>query len=70
VKSVRQAAEALIKAWETTDDTSLTYEIADLRIALNAQSTHSKDCWRWHLDCAVEKIERDEFNMRRKIHDL
>jgi hypothetical protein len=22
------------------------------------QSTHSEGCWRWHLDCAVAKIER------------
>lgn len=20
--------------------------------------THSEDCWRWHLECAVAKIER------------
>ena len=25
---------------------------------LEVQSTHSDDCWRWHHECAIAKIER------------
>lgn len=34
---------------------------ANFRAALaqEPQTTHSDECWRWHHDCAVAKIERE-----------
>lgn len=30
---------------------------AELRERLSRESTHSDDCWRWHHECAVSKLE-------------
>jgi hypothetical protein len=33
--------------------------ITALRKALNTQQTHSEECWRWHHECAIRKIENE-----------
>ena len=32
--------------------------MVDLREMLSRQETHSEECWKWHHECAVAKIER------------
>ena len=33
-------------------------ELVEAHVARTAtQATHSEECWRWHLDCAVLRIE-------------
>ena len=62
--------ELMQEAWETLNIVMAPFPVDDqrcLRVArmlekrlkqLEVQSTHSDDCWRWHHECAIAKIER------------
>ena len=62
--------ELMQEAWETLNLVLAPFPVDDqrcLRVArmlekrlkqLEVQSTHSDDCWRWHHECAIAKIER------------
>ena len=62
--------ELMQEAWETLNLVLAPFPVDDqrcLRVArmleqrlkqLELQSTHSNDCWRWHHECAIAKIER------------
>lgn len=62
--------ELMQEAWETLNLVLAPFPVDDqrcLRVArmlekrlkqLEVQSTHSNDCWRWHHECAIAKIER------------
>ena len=62
--------ELMQEAWETLNLVLAPFPVDDqrcLRVArmlekrlkqLEVQSTHNDDCWRWHHECAIAKIER------------
>jgi hypothetical protein len=61
--NLREAAQQALEALEGVVSAH-AYEsgtpveaIAALREALNTQQTHSEECWRWHHECAIRKIE-------------
>jgi hypothetical protein len=65
IEAMRQALEALKTASSSTqvEQERLLYEAAikRLRNAIDESETlqtHSEDCWRWHHQCAIAKIER------------
>lgn len=63
---LREAAQQALEAMEkNTKHLPLHFDnyfeaMNALRAALTEpQSTHSADCWKWHHECAIAKIERE-----------
>lgn len=65
LREAAQQALYMLEAWARDADyedywRDVNNSINDLRAALaEPQSTHSADCWKWHHECAIAKIERE-----------
>lgn len=61
---LRKAAQVALEALEMINGAMPfpvgRQAVSALRAALKHQSTHSEECWRWHHECAVAKIERQQ----------
>ena len=55
---MRQTLEALDYEADRENDDGYRLLRDALRERLSRQETHSEECWRWHHECAVAKIER------------
>ena len=53
---MQQALDALEIYGAKSPDVADTITV--LRERLTRESTHSQECWRWHHECAVTKLER------------
>ena len=61
IDAMKQALAALEHEAQRGNDDAYRRERDALRAAIeNAErpQTHSEECWRWHHQCAVEKVEQ------------
>ena len=63
IDAMKQALEALLEHGSAYLGHDLAYKsaVTALRVAIEQAErpqTHSEECWRWHHQCAVAKIER------------
>ena len=61
IEAMKQALEALEMYQSKSSVQMFDDAVKALRAAIDhaeRPSTHSEDCWKWHHECAVAKIER------------